>query len=75
MMLAFAYAALLFAVPSSFWRGFVVPPERFRSAAKRYLLIIANTKYKKVVLPKCNVWRWWIGGFLVAMCAPKVHTV
>ena len=55
MMLAFAYAALFFAMPSSFWRGFVVPPEPFQSAGRRYLLIIANTKFKKAVFPKSNV--------------------
>ena len=56
MMLAFAYAALFFVVPSSFWRGFVVLPEQFWRAAKLYLRIIANTKFKKVVFPKSNVW-------------------
>ena len=53
MMLAFEYATLFFAVPSSIRRGFVVSAW---SAGRLYLLIIANTKFKKVVLPKSNVW-------------------
>ena len=56
MMLAFAYAALFFAMPSSIRRGFVVSAGPFWSAGRLYLLIIANTKFKKVVFPKSNVW-------------------